>query len=169
MWCKKIGANFQRILELFTQNIANKLSKLWIWDPGSEIRDPRTGIRDPEKTYSGSRGQKGTGSYLCCWAGHESRGAEINLPPGRVSDPDPHGSALIWAAESASDTNCGSGSRRAKMTPKNRKNFRSSNPGSRSGIRIRNLDPESGSGIRIRNPDPQLEKMLAPDPYSDPH
>jgi hypothetical protein len=25
-----------------------KLSKIWIWDPGSEIRDP-------EKTYSGSR------------------------------------------------------------------------------------------------------------------
>jgi hypothetical protein len=35
-------------------------------------------------------------------------------------------------------------------------NFRSSNPG-------------SGSGIRIRNPDPQLEKMLDPDPYPDPH
>jgi hypothetical protein len=35
-------------------------------------------------------------------------------------------------------------------------NFRSSNPG--SGIRIRN-----------RNPDPQLEKMLDPDPYPDPH
>jgi hypothetical protein len=30
-------------------------------------------------------------------------------------------------------------------------------------------DPESGSGIRIRNPDPQLEKMLDPDPYPDPH
>jgi hypothetical protein len=35
-------------------------------------------------------------------------------------------------------------------------NFRSSNPG-------------SGSGIRVRNPDPQLEKMLDPDPYPDPH
>jgi hypothetical protein len=33
-------------------------------------------------------------------------------------------------------------------------NFRSSNPGSVSGI---------------RNPDPQLEKMLDPDPYPDPH
>ncbi len=30
-------------------------------------------------------------------------------------------------------------------------------------------DPGSGSGIRIRNPDPQLEKMLDPDPYPDPH
>jgi hypothetical protein len=39
-------ANFQRIIELFTQKIVIKLSKKWIWDPGSEIRDP-------EKTYSG--------------------------------------------------------------------------------------------------------------------
>jgi hypothetical protein len=45
---KKIWANFQRIIELFTQKIAIKLSKIWVWDSGSEIRDP-------EKTYSGSR------------------------------------------------------------------------------------------------------------------
>jgi hypothetical protein len=45
---KKICANFQRILELFTQKIVTKLSKIWVWDPGSEIRDP-------EKTHSGSR------------------------------------------------------------------------------------------------------------------
>ncbi len=45
---KKIWANFQRIIELFTQKIVTKLSKVWVWDPGSEIRDP-------EKTYSGSR------------------------------------------------------------------------------------------------------------------
>jgi hypothetical protein len=45
---KKIWANFQRIIELFTQKIVTKLSKIWIWDPGSKIRDP-------EKTYSGSR------------------------------------------------------------------------------------------------------------------
>jgi hypothetical protein len=43
---KKMWANFQRI----TQKIVTKLSKIWIWDPGSEIRDP-------EKTYSGSRFQ----------------------------------------------------------------------------------------------------------------
>ena len=54
---KKIWANFQRIIELFTQKIVNKLSKIWVWDLGSEIRDP-------EKTYSGSRGQKGTGSRI---------------------------------------------------------------------------------------------------------
>jgi hypothetical protein len=45
---KKIWANFQRIIELFTQKIVTKLSKIWVWDPGSEIRDP-------EKTHSGSR------------------------------------------------------------------------------------------------------------------
>ena len=47
-WRKKIWAYFQRIIELFTQKIVNKLSKIWIWDPGSEIWDP-------EKTYSGSQ------------------------------------------------------------------------------------------------------------------
>jgi hypothetical protein len=46
-------ANFQRIMELFTQKIVTKLSKIWVWDPGSEIRDLRSGIR--KKTYSESR------------------------------------------------------------------------------------------------------------------
>jgi hypothetical protein len=45
---KKIWANLQRIIKLFTQKIVNKLAKIWVWDPGSEIQDP-------EKTYSGSR------------------------------------------------------------------------------------------------------------------
>jgi hypothetical protein len=36
------------MIELFTQKIVTKLSKIWVWDPGSEIRDP-------EKTYSESR------------------------------------------------------------------------------------------------------------------
>jgi hypothetical protein len=44
---KKISANFQRIIELFTQKIVTKLSKIWIWDPGSEIRDPEKPIPDP--------------------------------------------------------------------------------------------------------------------------
>ncbi len=48
---KKFGPIFQELfkfLVLFTQKIVTKLSKIWVWDPGSEIRDP-------EKTYSGSR------------------------------------------------------------------------------------------------------------------
>jgi hypothetical protein len=44
---KNIWANFQRIVEVFTQKIFNKLSNIWVLDPGSEIRDPRSGIRDP--------------------------------------------------------------------------------------------------------------------------
>jgi hypothetical protein len=31
------------------------------------------------------------------------------------------------------------------------------------------VDPQSGSVIRIRNPYPQVEIMLSPDPYPDPH
>jgi hypothetical protein len=34
---KKIWANFQRIIELFTQKIVTKLSKIWVWDLGSEM------------------------------------------------------------------------------------------------------------------------------------
>ncbi len=30
---KKIWANFQRIIDLFTQKIVTKLSKIWVWDP----------------------------------------------------------------------------------------------------------------------------------------
>ncbi len=54
---KKIWANFQRVKALFTQKIVTKLSKICVWDPESEIRDP-------EKTYPGSRGQKCTGSRI---------------------------------------------------------------------------------------------------------
>jgi hypothetical protein len=50
-------ANFQTIIELFTQKIVTKLSKIWSLDPGSEIR--KKPIPDP-----GSRGQKGTGSRI---------------------------------------------------------------------------------------------------------
>jgi hypothetical protein len=48
---KKIWANFQRIIELFTKKIVKKLLKIWSWDPGSGIRKKL--IPDP-----GSRGQK---------------------------------------------------------------------------------------------------------------
>ncbi len=43
---KKIWANFQRIIELFTKKIVNKLFKIWSWDPGSEIR--KNPFRDPD-------------------------------------------------------------------------------------------------------------------------
>jgi hypothetical protein len=54
---KKMWANFQRIIELFTQNIVTKLPKIWVSDPGSGIR--KKPIPDP-----GSSGQKGTGSRI---------------------------------------------------------------------------------------------------------
>ncbi len=54
---KKIWADFQRIIELFTQKTVTKLSKVWVWDPGSGKNLFR--IPDP-----GSRGQKGTGSRI---------------------------------------------------------------------------------------------------------
>jgi hypothetical protein len=57
---KQIWANFQRIIELFTQKIVTL--EIWVWDPESEIRD-----QDP-----GSRGQKGTGSRI--------RNTEFNAP-----------------------------------------------------------------------------------------
>jgi hypothetical protein len=38
---KKICSSFQWIIELFTHKIVTKLSKIWVCDPGSEIRDPR--------------------------------------------------------------------------------------------------------------------------------
>jgi hypothetical protein len=41
---KKIWANFPRIIELFTQKIVTKLSKIWVWAPGSEIRDPEKNL-----------------------------------------------------------------------------------------------------------------------------
>jgi hypothetical protein len=62
---KKTWVNFQRIKNYRTFNPKNCQKY------GFGIRDPRSGIRDPEKTYSGSRiphpgsrGQKGTGSRI---------------------------------------------------------------------------------------------------------
>ncbi len=69
-------ANFQRIIELFTKKIVTKLSKIWVWDPGSEIQDPGSG-----KTYSGS------------WI----------TDPGIKKAPDPgSGSATLLEADTAS-------------------------------------------------------------------
>jgi hypothetical protein len=54
---KKIWANFQRIIELFTQKIVTKHSKIWIWDPGSGknlIRIPDPGVKKAPDSGSGS-------------------------------------------------------------------------------------------------------------------
>jgi hypothetical protein len=52
---KKILANFQRIIELFTKKIVKKLLKIWFWDPGSGIRDPGSGIQKKPIPDPGSR------------------------------------------------------------------------------------------------------------------
>jgi hypothetical protein len=54
---KKIWANFQRIIELFTQKIVTKLSKIWLWDPGSRknlSRIPDPGVKKAPDPGSGS-------------------------------------------------------------------------------------------------------------------
>jgi hypothetical protein len=56
---KKILANFQTIIELFTQKLSLNSLKY-----GSGIRDPRSGIRKKPIPDPGSRGQKGTGSRI---------------------------------------------------------------------------------------------------------
>jgi hypothetical protein len=58
---KKIWASFQRIIEPFTRKLVIKLSKIWVWDSGSEIRIRKKPIPDPG---SGSRSQKGIGSRI---------------------------------------------------------------------------------------------------------
>jgi hypothetical protein len=50
---KKIWPNFPRIIEVFTQKIVTKPSKIWVWDPGSEIRDP--GVKKSPAPGSGIR------------------------------------------------------------------------------------------------------------------
>jgi hypothetical protein len=54
---------------------------------GSGIWDPRSGIRDPEKTYSGSRiqGSKSTRSRIRNTAMHESKDPD---PFQNVTDPE---------------------------------------------------------------------------------
>ncbi len=56
---KKIWANFRRMIELFTQKIVTKLSKIWVWDPRSgknlfRIPDPGPGVKkspDPDPQH----------------------------------------------------------------------------------------------------------------------
>jgi hypothetical protein len=61
---KIIWANSQRIIELFNQKIVPKLSKIWVWDPGSGIQDLGFAIRKKPIPDPGSRGQEGTGSRI---------------------------------------------------------------------------------------------------------
>jgi hypothetical protein len=52
---KKMWANFQRIIELFTQKIVTKLSKIWDWDPEKNLsRIPDPGVKKAPDPGSGS-------------------------------------------------------------------------------------------------------------------
>ncbi len=54
---KKICANFQRFIELFTQKIVTKLSKIWVRDPRSGknvFRIPDPGVKKAPDPGSGS-------------------------------------------------------------------------------------------------------------------
>ncbi len=65
----KIWDNFQRIIELCTQKFVTKLSKIWVWDPGS-------------------RNQKGTGSRIRNTA--YGSGDMIRIRSDhQISDPEP--------------------------------------------------------------------------------
>jgi hypothetical protein len=64
---KKIRANFQRIIELFTQKIDTKLSKISVWNPGSGknlFRIPDPGIKKAPDPGSGSATLLTSCSYL---------------------------------------------------------------------------------------------------------
>jgi hypothetical protein len=49
--------NFQRVIELFTQKVVTKFSKIWVWDPGSGknlFRIPDPGVKKAPDPGSGS-------------------------------------------------------------------------------------------------------------------
>ncbi len=70
---KNIWAIFQRNIELFTQKIVTKLSKIW-------VSDPRSGIR--KKTYSGSRIQ-GPKRHRKHWGTTSTKEVIKEQPPAR--------------------------------------------------------------------------------------
>ena len=92
---KKIWANFQRIIELFTQKIVTKLSKISVWDPGSGInlfRIPDPGVKKAPDPGSGSA----TLILLCGFGSgiwdsfNPGSGIEKSDLGSGVNIPDPH-------------------------------------------------------------------------------
>jgi hypothetical protein len=64
---KKIWANVQRIIELFTQKIVTKLSKIWFWDSGSGKNlfwIPDHGVKKAPDPGSGSATLRHTFGYF---------------------------------------------------------------------------------------------------------
>jgi hypothetical protein len=93
---KKIWANFQRIVEVFTQKMFNMLSNIWVWDPGSGIRDPGSGknlFRIPDPGFKKAP-DPGSGSatlkkfqlhFFSFNFGHQNPGSELGTSFGSVS------------------------------------------------------------------------------------
>ncbi len=93
---KKIWANFQRIVEVFTQKIFNMLSNIWVWDPRSGIR--KKPIPDPvvEKAPDPQHCIKKMlfiGIFLTFF--HVKNQLFVSLKSDHDPDPDPHISAFI--------------------------------------------------------------------------
>jgi hypothetical protein len=89
---KKVWANLQRIIELFTQKIVIKLSKYGFW-----IQDLRSGvIRKKPIPDHGSRGQKGTGSATLPFSSVAVLGSGMGKKSvSRISDKHPGSATLI--------------------------------------------------------------------------
>jgi hypothetical protein len=93
---KKIWANLQRIVEVFTQKIFNMLSNIWVWDPGSGknlFRIPgskRHRIPDPQHWFTVSVSPEKFSSPALSWLIHHHVFNNIKL-----FYPDPR-SGIIW-------------------------------------------------------------------------
>jgi hypothetical protein len=58
-----------RIIVLFIQKFVIKLSKIWVWDPGSKIWDPEKPIPDPGSMLKKAR-DPGSGSAALLFSIH---------------------------------------------------------------------------------------------------
>jgi hypothetical protein len=85
---EKIWANFQIIIEFLHKKLSLSSKKY-----GFKNRYPRSRIRDPEKTYPGSRGHKGTGSRIRIRNTGPSEHSLIFYCAGNTSEVFPAGGA----------------------------------------------------------------------------
>jgi hypothetical protein len=86
---KKIWPNFPRIIEVFTQKIVTKPSKIWVWDPGSGknlFRIPDPGVKKAPDPGSGSATL--TTAILKGWK--SGLFVHFTLSISLLLDPDPH-------------------------------------------------------------------------------
>ncbi len=78
---RKIWANLQRIIELSTQKIVTKLSKIWVWDPRPGIRKkpiPDPGVKKAPDHGSRIRIRNTEVNYLISFpAGPSSRAIQV--------------------------------------------------------------------------------------------